>query len=56
MFFSVFDKRKSGPWNWFQIGFDWLCFFAASTRHDIRKPLLMLLLRQFALRKIGFVF
>ena len=38
-----------------RIGFGWLCFFAASVYKNLHKPLLLLLLRQLALRKIGFV-
>jgi len=38
-----------------RIGFDWLCFFAASTCHNLHKLLFLLVLRQFTPAKIGFV-
>jgi len=38
-----------------RIGFDWLCFFADCVCRNRHKALLLLFLRQFDLRKIGFV-
>ena len=59
-------RQVLGLKNWFaaicilspvvQIGFVWLCFFAARVRQNLYKPLMLLILRSFPPLQIGFVF
>jgi len=59
MNFSKIITTKPPRWpgmRSLEIGFDWLCFFDASNHLNLLKPLLLLIMRQFDLRQIGFVF
>ena len=53
---ALFFQSLEQAWELTEIGFDWVCFFAASAHQILRKPLILLILRHFAPLEIGFVF